>query len=85
MDDYERYINKLGINTLEVSDGSMSIPHDEKCEVIAKYAKNYKVLSEVGSLRAMVSILQPLNSNHPPLLAASLTTLQPEEISEPKK
>ncbi len=49
MDDYERYINKLGINTLEVSDGSMSIPHDEKCEVIAKYAKNYKVLSEVGS------------------------------------
>ncbi|MFY8136800.1 MAG: phosphosulfolactate synthase [Flavobacteriales bacterium] len=49
MDEYERYINKLGITTLEVSDGSMAIPHDDKCELIAKYAKNYKVLSEVGS------------------------------------
>jgi phosphosulfolactate synthase len=49
MDEYERYINKLGIDTVEVSDGSMVIPHDEKCEVIAKFAKNYRVLSEVGS------------------------------------
>ncbi|MFZ4784726.1 MAG: phosphosulfolactate synthase [Flavobacteriales bacterium] len=49
MDEYERYINKIGIDTVEVSDGSMVIPHDEKCEVIAKFAKNYRVLSEVGS------------------------------------
>lgn len=49
MDEYERYINKLGLDTVEVSDGSMVIPHDEKCEVIAKFAKNYRVLSEVGS------------------------------------
>jgi phosphosulfolactate synthase len=27
----------------------MSIPHNEKCELIAKFAKNYRVLSEVGS------------------------------------
>lgn len=49
MDEYERFINKLGLTTLEVSDGSMVIPHDDKCELIAKYAKNYRVLSEVGS------------------------------------
>ncbi len=49
MDEYERYINKLGLDTIEVSDGSMSIPHAEKCEVIHRFAKNYTVLSEVGS------------------------------------
>jgi phosphosulfolactate synthase len=27
----------------------MVIPHDEKCEVIARFAKDYRVLSEVGS------------------------------------
>lgn len=49
MDEYERYINKLGLDTVEVSDGSMVIPHAEKCEVIQRFAKNYTVLSEVGS------------------------------------
>jgi len=49
LDNYLRFIDKLGIECLEVSDGSMVIPHDEKCEVIHKLSKNYKVLSEVGS------------------------------------
>ncbi len=49
MDDYRKYIDGLGIDTVEVSDGSMVIPHDEKCKVIADFAKNYTVLSEVGS------------------------------------
>jgi phosphosulfolactate synthase len=34
---------------IEVSDGSMSIDHDEKCEVIQRLSKNFTVLSEVGS------------------------------------
>ena len=49
LDNYLRFIDKLGIECLEVSDGSMVIPHDEKCAVIHKLSKNYKVLSEVGS------------------------------------
>ncbi|MGY8940698.1 MAG: phosphosulfolactate synthase [Flavobacteriales bacterium] len=49
MDGYLRFIDQLGIGCLEVSDGSMVIHHDEKCELIAKLSKNYKVLSEVGS------------------------------------
>tara|TARA_B100000768_G_C11283855_1_gene380568 strand:- start:3642 stop:4451 length:810 start_codon:yes stop_codon:yes gene_type:complete len=49
LDNYLRFIDKMGIECLEVSDGSMVIPHDEKCEVIARLSKNYKVLSEVGS------------------------------------
>ena len=49
VDNYLRLIDSLGITCLEVSDGSMVIPHDEKCELINKLSKNYKVLSEVGS------------------------------------
>ena len=49
VDGYLKFIDSLGINCLEVSDGSMVIPHDEKCELINKLSKNYKVLSEVGS------------------------------------
>jgi phosphosulfolactate synthase len=48
-DDYFRFLDKYGLNLMEISDGSIIIPHDEKCELIAKAAKNYKVLSEVGS------------------------------------
>lgn len=49
LEDYNRFMDKYGIQCLEVSDGSMEIPHDQKCEIIQKYAKNYTVLSEVGS------------------------------------
>lgn len=49
LDNYLKFIDGLGIECLEVSDGSMVIPHDEKCELIHRLSKNYKVLSEVGS------------------------------------
>ncbi len=49
VDDYKKYIDGLGLDTVEISDGSMSIPHDKKCEVIRQFTKEYKVLSEVGS------------------------------------
>lgn len=49
MDDYRKYIDSLGLKMVEISDGSMVLPHEKKCEIISSYAKNYKVLSEVGS------------------------------------
>jgi phosphosulfolactate synthase len=49
LDDYIKYLDKYDINHLEVSDGSIEIPQDEKCEYISKLSKNYTVLSEVGS------------------------------------
>jgi phosphosulfolactate synthase len=49
VDGYLRFIDRLGLDTLEISDGSMVIQHDEKCELIQRLAKNYRVLSEVGS------------------------------------
>lgn len=47
--DYLKFIDKYGLDLLEVSDGSIIINHDEKCELINKFSKNYTVLSEVGS------------------------------------
>lgn len=49
VDDYCRYIDKYNITHLEVSDGSIVMPHDEKCELIQSLAKKYTVISEVGS------------------------------------
>jgi len=49
VDDYKKYVDGLGLDTVEISDGSIVIPHPKKCEIISQFTKNYKVLSEVGS------------------------------------
>ena len=49
LDDYERLLEKTKVDHVEISDGSLEIDHQEKCEIISKFAKNYRVLSEVGS------------------------------------
>jgi phosphosulfolactate synthase len=48
-DDYQKLIDKLKLTHAEVSDGSIIMPHDKKCEYIRKLSKNFTVLSEVGS------------------------------------
>jgi len=48
-DDYQKFVDKMGLDLCEVSDGSIIIPQDEKCEYISKLAKNFTVFSEVGS------------------------------------
>ncbi|NCT94708.1 MAG: phosphosulfolactate synthase [Chitinophagaceae bacterium] len=51
-DQFEDYINvckDYGIKYMEVSDGSISIPHAEKCGYIEKLTRYGTVLSEVGS------------------------------------
>lgn len=47
--DYLKYLDKFRMDTVEVSDGSITIPHKKKCEYINTLSKNYTVLSEVGS------------------------------------
>jgi phosphosulfolactate synthase len=56
MDDFKRLIDQVGMDLLEVSDGSVIIPHDEKCELISRFAKDYTVMSEVGSKEAGIII-----------------------------
>ncbi len=48
-DDYISVCKDYGIKYMEVSDGSISIPHAEKCGYIEKLTQHGTVLSEVGS------------------------------------
>lgn len=55
-DDYMKLLDKLKLNAAEVSDGSIVMAHDKKCEYINKLSKNFTVLSEVGSKEAGIII-----------------------------
>jgi len=60
---FEDYINvckEFGVSYVEVSDGSIEIPHAEKCGYIEKLTKHCTVLSEVGSKDA-AHIMAPYN------------------------
>lgn len=48
-EDYLRLLDKYDINHVEVSDGSIELAHDVKCQYIETLAKRAVVLSEVGS------------------------------------
>lgn len=48
-EDYLRLCDKYDLDLAEISDGSIMIPHDEKCELIRRVAKERTCLSEVGS------------------------------------
>ncbi len=49
LNDYISVCKDYEIDYIEVSDGSISIPHQEKCAYIEKLTKHATVLSEVGS------------------------------------
>jgi len=55
-DEYRRLIEDLGLDTIEISDGSMKIEHARKCEAIQTFSKDYTVLSEVGAKEAGILI-----------------------------
>lgn len=47
--EYRKLLDQLGLDTAEVSDGSINMPAKEKCKYITELAKHFTVLSEVGS------------------------------------
>ncbi len=50
LEDYISSLKDYGITLVEVSDGSISIPHEQKCTYIERLVQEgFKVLSEVGS------------------------------------
>ncbi len=48
-DDYRKVLDTYGLEYAEVSDGSISLNHERKCEYIRTLAQQVTVLSEVGS------------------------------------
>jgi phosphosulfolactate synthase len=49
LDDYKRWLGGLGLTHVEISDGTVEIPRERKLELIAEFARDFTVLSEVGS------------------------------------
>lgn len=48
-EDYKRVLDKFGMEFAEISDGSITIEHEEKCKLISDLSKQVTVISEVGS------------------------------------
>ena len=54
LDDYKRWLTELGLTHVEISDGTIDIPRERKLELIQDFARDFTVLSEVGSKDAEV-------------------------------
>jgi phosphosulfolactate synthase len=72
-DDYMRVLDKYNLDLVEISDGSIIIPHKEKCKMIKQMSKYRTVLSEVGSKDSgiMISPAKWVNSMKAELDAGS--------------
>jgi phosphosulfolactate synthase len=49
LDEYKQWLQSLGIAHVEISDGTIEIPRERKLELIQDFARDFTVLSEVGS------------------------------------
>jgi phosphosulfolactate synthase len=49
LDEYKQWLSRLGLTHVEISDGTVDIPRERKLELIAEFARDFTVLSEVGS------------------------------------
>jgi phosphosulfolactate synthase len=56
VDDYKAWVARLGLEHVEISDGVIDLPRERKLELIADFARDFVVLSEVGSKDAEVNI-----------------------------
>ena len=49
LDDLTDWVKRLGLEHFEISDGTIALDHDRKLELIERLARDFVVLSEVGS------------------------------------
>jgi phosphosulfolactate synthase len=54
LDEYKSWLSELGLQHVEVSDGVIDLPRERKLELIADLARDFTVLSEVGSKDAEI-------------------------------
>jgi phosphosulfolactate synthase len=54
IDEYKAWLAKLGLTHVEISDGVIDLPRERKLELIADFARDFTVLSEVGSKDANI-------------------------------
>ncbi|MGI9117270.1 MAG: phosphosulfolactate synthase [Gaiellales bacterium] len=49
IDGYRSWLSEQGFTSVEISDGTIDMPRERKLELIELFAKDFRVLSEVGS------------------------------------
>jgi phosphosulfolactate synthase len=49
LDAYRSWLSETGFTCVEVSDGTVDMPRERKLEIIELFARDFRVLSEVGS------------------------------------
>jgi phosphosulfolactate synthase len=55
LDEYKSWLVEQRFSHVEISDGAIEIPREQKLELIADFARDFTVLSEVGSKDAEVN------------------------------
>ena len=55
LDEYKRWLTEQRFSHVELSDGAVEIPRERKLELIGEFARDFTVLSEVGSKDAEVN------------------------------
>jgi phosphosulfolactate synthase len=58
LDEWRRWVTDLGLRHVEISDGTITLPHDAKLEHITRLAQDFVVLSEVGS-KDLATVIAP--------------------------
>ena len=56
MDEFKRWLEHFRFSHVEISDGTLEIPREQKLELIQEFARDFVVLSEVGSKDSDVNI-----------------------------
>jgi phosphosulfolactate synthase len=56
VDEFKGWLKEFRFSHVEISDGTLEIPRDRKLELIADFARDFVVLSEVGSKDEEVNI-----------------------------
>ena len=56
MDEFRSWLEHFRFSHVEISDGTIDIPREQKLELITEFARDFVVLSEVGSKDADVNI-----------------------------
>ena len=56
IEEFKGWLTEYRFSHVEISDGTIEIPRDRKLELIADFARDFTVLSEVGSKDAEVNI-----------------------------
>jgi phosphosulfolactate synthase len=49
LDGFKQWLHEYRFSHVEISDGTLEIPHERKLELIVDFARDFTVLSEVGS------------------------------------